>query len=51
MLERSGLLDKIGQENCFETTDAAICALSPELGCHQELISVREDQTTKLPLV
>jgi len=43
MLERSGLLDKIGKENCFETTDAAICALSPELGCHQELVSVREN--------
>ncbi len=30
-LERSGLLDKIGQENCFETTDAAICSLNPNL--------------------
>ncbi|MGL5033719.1 MAG: sodium-independent anion transporter, partial [Microcystaceae cyanobacterium] len=26
-LERSGLLQKIGLENCFETTDAAINAL------------------------
>ncbi|PZV09518.1 MAG: SulP family inorganic anion transporter [Leptolyngbya sp.] len=32
LLERSGLLDKIGRENCFETTDAAICALNPDLG-------------------
>jgi len=31
LLERSGLLDKIGRENCFETTDAAICALNPDL--------------------
>lgn len=29
LLDRSGLLDKIGRENCFETTDAAICALTP----------------------
>ena len=29
LLERTGLLDKIGKENCFETTDAAVCALSP----------------------
>ncbi|MFB8794081.1 MAG: SulP family inorganic anion transporter [Microcoleus sp.] len=29
LLERSGLLDKIGKENCFETTDAAVCALTP----------------------
>jgi SulP family sulfate permease len=31
LLERSGLLDKIGRQNCFETTDAAICALNPDL--------------------
>ncbi|MDQ2096442.1 MAG: SulP family inorganic anion transporter [Tychonema bourrellyi B0820] len=29
LLERTGLLDKIGKENCFETTDAAVCALTP----------------------
>ncbi|MEG4347637.1 SulP family inorganic anion transporter [Microcoleus sp. A003_D6] len=29
LLERSGLLDKIGKQNCFETTDAAVCALTP----------------------
>ncbi len=29
LLTRSGLLEKIGRENCFETTDAAICALTP----------------------
>lgn len=29
LLERTGLLDKIGEENCFETTDAAVCALTP----------------------
>jgi len=29
LLDRSGLLDKIGRDNCFETTDAAICALTP----------------------
>ncbi|WP_421654505.1 SulP family inorganic anion transporter [Leptothermofonsia sp. ETS-13] len=29
LLDRSGLLDKIGRENCFETTDAAIRALMP----------------------
>lgn len=29
LLDRSGLLDKIGQANCFDTTDAAICALTP----------------------
>lgn len=31
LLERTGLLDKIGRDNCFETTDAAICALTPNL--------------------
>jgi len=40
LLERSGLLDKIGRENCFETTDAAICALNPHLeACQQGLSS------------
>lgn len=29
LLDRSGLLNKIGRDNCFETTDAAICALTP----------------------
>ncbi|MEG3895789.1 MULTISPECIES: SulP family inorganic anion transporter [unclassified Microcoleus] len=29
LLERTRLLDKIGKENCFETTDAAICTLTP----------------------
>lgn len=29
LLDRSGLLDKIGRDNCFETTDAAICSLTP----------------------
>lgn len=31
LLERSGLLKQIGLDNCFETTDAAIHALSPEI--------------------
>lgn len=40
LLERSGLLDKIGRENCFETTDAAICALTPQVNaCQPELES------------
>ncbi|MBD2433973.1 MULTISPECIES: SulP family inorganic anion transporter [Fischerella] len=40
LLERSGLLDKIGRENCFETTDAAICALNPDLeACKRGLAS------------
>lgn len=40
LLERSGFLEKIGRENCFETTDAAICALSPALeACQSELAS------------
>ncbi|MBR8838922.1 MAG: SulP family inorganic anion transporter [Stigonema ocellatum SAG 48.90 = DSM 106950] len=29
LLERTGLLDKIGRENCFGTTEAAIYALNP----------------------
>lgn len=29
LLERTRFLDKIGKENCFETTDAAIGALTP----------------------
>ncbi|MGC8714586.1 MAG: SulP family inorganic anion transporter, partial [Leptodesmis sp.] len=34
LLDRSGLLDKIGRDNCFETTDAAICSLTPtEISC------------------
>ncbi len=28
LLQRSGLLEKVGQENCFETTDAAIYSLA-----------------------
>ena len=28
LLERTGLMDKIGRENCFETTDAAIYSLN-----------------------
>lgn len=40
LLERSGLLDKIGRENCFETTDAAIFALNPDLeACKRGLAS------------
>jgi sulfate permease, SulP family len=40
LLERSGLLDKIGRENCFETTDAAICMLNPDLeACQRGLPS------------
>jgi len=35
LLERSGLLDKIGREHCFETTAAAICALNPALAVGQ----------------
>jgi SulP family sulfate permease len=31
LLERSGLMDKIGLENCFETTDAAIGSLMHSL--------------------
>lgn len=29
VLERSGLLDKIGVENCFESTTQALCSLHP----------------------
>ncbi|WP_373541210.1 SulP family inorganic anion transporter [Chamaesiphon sp.] len=32
LLERTGLMDKIGRENCFETTDAAIYSLNPTFG-------------------
>ncbi|MBW4467819.1 MAG: SulP family inorganic anion transporter [Pegethrix bostrychoides GSE-TBD4-15B] len=39
LLDRSGLLDKIGRDNCFETTDAAICALTPtEISCPLPLV-------------
>jgi sulfate permease, SulP family len=31
LLERTGLMDKIGRANCFETTDAAIYSLNPQL--------------------
>lgn len=31
LLERSGLLGKIGLSNCFETTTEAICALTPTI--------------------
>lgn len=31
LLERTGVMDKIGRENCFETTDAAIYSLNPQL--------------------
>ncbi len=29
LLDRTGLLDKIGRENCYLTTDLAVCALLP----------------------
>jgi SulP family sulfate permease len=35
ILERSGLLDQIGRNNCFDTTNAAICALDPDSKTHQ----------------
>lgn len=36
ILERSGLLEKIGLSNCFETTTDAICSISPQIaGCSQ----------------
>lgn len=41
LLTRSGLLKKIGSENCFETTYAAICALTPTaISCPLPTISV-----------
>jgi SulP family sulfate permease len=46
LLERTGLLDKIGKENCFETTDAAVCALTPTaISCpiSPPLVSVPEE--------
>ncbi|HIK31073.1 MAG TPA: SulP family inorganic anion transporter [Oscillatoriales cyanobacterium M59_W2019_021] len=45
LLDRSGLLDKIGRENCFETTDAAICSLNPDLeACQPGLASNRRSE-------
>jgi len=35
LLERTGLLDKIGRDNCFATTDAAIYALNPDVEARQ----------------
>jgi SulP family sulfate permease len=35
ILERSGLLDQIGRNNCFDTTDAAIYALDPDIKVQQ----------------
>ena len=35
ILERSGLLDQIGRNNCFDTTDAAIYALDLDIKAHQ----------------
>jgi hypothetical protein len=29
LLDRTGLLDKIGRENCYLTTDLAVAALLP----------------------
>ncbi|GAB4197125.1 MAG: SulP family inorganic anion transporter [Coleofasciculaceae cyanobacterium] len=53
LLERSGLLGKIGLSNCFETTTEAICALTPTIKeCPQpvaiasqprELVASKED--------
>lgn len=31
LLERTGLLDQIGRENCFDTTDAALFSIHPHL--------------------
>lgn len=45
LLERTGFLDKIGRENCFETTDAAICTLNPDLeACQRGLPSNRQSE-------
>ncbi|MGM3308107.1 SulP family inorganic anion transporter [Anabaena sp. WFMT] len=37
LLQRSGLLAKIGLSNCFETTTDAICSLSPEVNNNTEI--------------
>jgi SulP family sulfate permease len=33
LLERTGLLDRIGLENCFDSTDAAVESLTSRLAC------------------
>jgi sulfate permease, SulP family len=42
LLERTGLMDKIGRENCFETTDAAIYSLNPQLETRSRSVSTGE---------
>lgn len=39
LLERTGLLDKIGRSNCFPSTDAAILALAPQRELQEEMVS------------
>ncbi len=34
LLDRSGLLEQIGRENCYLTTDTAICAIAPNMQGH-----------------
>jgi SulP family sulfate permease len=33
LLERTGLLDRIGSENCFDSTDAAVKSITSQLVC------------------
>ncbi|MEA5551027.1 SulP family inorganic anion transporter [Anabaena cylindrica UHCC 0172] len=43
LLQRSGLLAKIGLSNCFETTTDAICSLSPEVKKCLQPIAMNSD--------
>lgn len=47
LLERSGLLEHIGVDNCFDTTDAAIRSLSPD----QHLLTESSDSASSKLLV
>jgi len=52
LLERSGLLDKIGREHCFETTAAAICALNPALAaCQHKASNLRLEENASTALL
>ncbi|MFN3360066.1 MAG: SulP family inorganic anion transporter [Pseudanabaenaceae cyanobacterium] len=44
LLERTGLLDQIGSENCFESTDAAVQFVTSQLCCH---LSARQENFEK----
>jgi SulP family sulfate permease len=49
MLERTGLLNRIGSENCFDSTDAAVKSLTSRLACESSP-SLPQEKTEEILL-